>query len=108
MKKVSDIIKSYCRLRIQLWHDTKAGSTVIYQRSIYMPLSAIGVMACERERASMYLPVGFRLRTSVSTFTEEDVQLFSRSFGALVYECTSDFRFIFKEIRHTAVHYIDM
>lgn len=108
MKKVSDIIKSFCRLRIQLLYDTKVGSTCIYQRSIYMPMSAIGVMACERERASMYLPVGFRLRTSVSTFTDEDVRLFSRSFAALVYECTSDFRHIFKEIHHTAVHYIDV
>lgn len=108
MKKVADIIKSFCRLRIQLMFDTKASSTCIYQRSLYMPISATGVMACERERASMYLPVGFRLRTCVSTFTDEDVRLFSRSLGNLVYESTSDFRFIFKEVHNTAVHYIDI
>lgn len=107
MKTVFEIFKRFCSFRVQLFLDTQKGTTCIYQRTVYMPLSATGVMASERERASSYLPCGFHIRTSVLQFTDEDVHVFTRSSSHLVYESTSDFRFLFREVQHTAVHYID-
>lgn len=108
MKQVSDFIKKLRILRVELLMDTTNGTTCIYRRSVYMPLSATGVMSSERERASMYLPCGFRLRTSVSVLDDGDVRTFVRSLTSYVCECTSDFRFFFKEVQRTAVHYIDI
>ena len=108
MKQVSDYIKRLGLLSIELYMDTKNGTTCIYKRSVYMPLCATGVMAAERERASMYLPCGFHIRTSVKILDEGDVRTFVRSLSSYICECTSDFRFLFREIQHTSVHYIDM
>ena len=108
MKQVSDYIKRLRLLSIELYMDTKNGTTCIYKRSVYMPLGATGVMASERELASSYLPCGFRIRTSVKLLDDSDVRIFVRSLRSYLCECTSDFRFLFREIHHTAVHYIDM
>lgn len=107
MITVFEILKRFCSFRVQLLMDSKIGTTCIYQRTVYMPLSSTGIMASERERASSYLPCGFRIRTSVLPFTDEDVHVFTRSSSRLVYESTSDFRFIFKEVHSTAVNYVD-
>lgn len=108
MKQVSDFIKRLRLLTIDLYVDTNNGTTCIYKRSVYMPLGATGVMAAERERASSYLPCGFRIRTSVKLLDDSDVRIFVRSLTSYICECTSDFRFLFREIQHTAVHYIDI
>lgn len=107
MKQVSNFIKNLRLLTVELYMDTTNGTTCIYKRSVYMPLSATGIMASERERVSMYLPCGFRIRTSVKVLDDGDVHIFVRSLTSYICECTSDFRFLFKEIHRTAVHYID-
>lgn len=111
MKQVSDFIKTLRNLTVYLYFDAGDSSTCIYKRSFCMPLSSMGVMVSERERASSYLPCGFRIRTVVTNLEDSEIRYvrsFFRFMNASICECSSDFRFIFKEIHNTAVHYIDM
>lgn len=111
MKQVLDFIKRLRLLTVYLYFDTGDSTTCIYKRSVAMPVSAIGVMAYERERASSYLPCGFRLRTAVTNLEDseyKDIRSFVNFLSSYICECTSDFRFLFREIQHTAVHHIYM
>ena len=110
MKHVSDFLKQLRIFTVCLYFDTNDGTTCIRKHSVCMPLSSIGIMASERDRASSYLPCGFRIRTSVTNLdvTElTDVRSFFHFMSSYLCESTSDFRYMFKEIHRTAIHYID-